>query len=204
MTRSFAGFCGLVGVCWLLGCDRPAPDLTQWTVADHHHQAEKKQRRQMGQPSMYTQPSQRNALVEVTWMKQCSTCHGKRGRGDGPQSPMVKARDLTVPEWQSSVTDEELAKVIREGKNKMPSFNFPDSMVADLVAQVRTFGQQKSRSAAPGAPAAPHPEGEEEAEGAEAPKPAAAEAPKDGTAKNENAAPAASAGPAAPAPTPGH
>ncbi|HKO91631.1 MAG TPA: cytochrome c [Polyangiaceae bacterium] len=203
MTRSFAGFCGLLGVCWLLGCDRPAPDLAEWTTADHHHQAEKKQRRQMGTPSTYTQPSQRNVLVEVTWMKQCASCHGKRGRGDGPQSPMVKAKDLTVREWQDSVTDEAIAKVIREGKDKMPSFSFPEGMLTDLVAHVRTLGTPKQRPGAPGA--APAGEPEEEAEAAEASKPSGAPAPKDGTAKNDNAAPAApSPGAPASAPSPGH
>jgi len=203
MTRSFAGFCGLLGLCWMLGCDRPAPDLAEWTVADHHHQAEKKQRRQMGKPATYTQPSQRNALVEVTWVKQCASCHGKRGRGDGPQSPMVKAKDLTVREWQDSVTDDAIAKVIREGKNKMPSFNFPDGMVTDLVAHVRTLGLQKPRPGAPGA-APPAEEAEEEAEGAEAPKPSAAPAPKDGTAKNEPPPGAAHPPPSAGTPNPGH
>jgi cytochrome c553 len=197
----------------MLGCDRPAPDLAEWTVADHHHQAEKKQRRQMGKPSTYVKPSERNALVDVTWMKQCSTCHGKRGRGDGPESPMVKAKDLTLREWQDGVTDDAIAKVIREGKNKMPSFNFPDGMVTDLVAHVRKLGLEKPRpgapapgASAPGTPApgtVPADEAEDEAEGAEAAKPNAPEAPKDGTAKNEPPG-AALPPPATGTPNPGH
>jgi cytochrome c553 len=205
MTRAFAGFLGLVGVCWALGCDRPAPDLAEWTVADHHHQAEKKQRRQLGKPASYAKPSERNTLVEVTWVKQCATCHGKRGRGDGPQSPMVKAKDLTLREWQDSVTDDAIAKVIREGKNKMPSFNLPDSTVTDLVAHVRKFGLEKPRPGAPGAPsAAPAEEAEDEAEATEEAKPSAAPAPKDGTAKNEPPPSAAHPPPAAGTPNPGH
>ena len=160
----------------------------------------------MGKAPTYAQPSQRNALVEVTWMKQCSTCHGKRGRGDGPQSPMIKAKDLTLREWQDSVTDEAIAKVIREGKNKMPSFSFPDSMVTDLVEHVRKFGLEKPRPGAAGAaPAAPPAEeAEDEAEGAEAAKPNSAEAPKDGTAKNEPPPSVAHPPPAMGTPNPGH
>src|SRR3954471_1263540 len=145
MTRAFAGFLGLVGVCWALGCDRPAPDLAEWTVADHHHQAEKKQRRQMGKPPSYAKPSERNTLVEVTWVKQCATCHGKRGRGDGPQSPMVKAKDLTDVAWQETVTDAQLVETIKKGKGKMPAFNLPESMVTELVAKIREMPKKSQK-----------------------------------------------------------
>jgi len=143
MTRSFVGGLGVALLALGVACDDPTPNLTEWTVADHTHQSEKSQpRRRAGpvnKPATYTPPSNRNLLVEVTWTKQCASCHGKRGRGDGPQSPMVKAKDLTSGEWQASVTDEQLSEVIRKGKGKMPAFNFPDSMIAGLVAHIRTL-----------------------------------------------------------------
>lgn len=124
----------------LLGCERDASGLTEWTPADHDHQVEAKRRRATPSalPSTpHAPPSRRNQVIDVTWARQCSTCHGRRGRGDGPQSVMVKARDLSSPEWQASVTDEQLAKIIREGKDKMPAFNLPDNVITGLVEHVR-------------------------------------------------------------------
>jgi len=124
------------------GCDDTAPDLAEWTVADHH-QPEKAKRRAGPGPATRTHapPSPRNQVIDVTWLKQCASCHGKKGRGDGPSSPMVKARDLTQLEWQASMTDEQLVKIIREGKDKMPAFNLPDSIVQGLVAHVRGLAE---------------------------------------------------------------
>jgi mono/diheme cytochrome c family protein len=50
---------------------------------------------------------------------------------------MVRAPDLTRPEWQDAVTDEQIASVIRGGRNKMPSFDLPDTVVKGLVARIR-------------------------------------------------------------------
>lgn len=123
-------------------CDETAPDLAEWTVEDHNHQAKtsrSERTAEMVTKDTRSAPSKRNVVVDVTWAKQCANCHGKRGRGDGPQSTMVKARDLTIPEWQDTVTDEQLAKVIREGKDKMPAFNLPDSVIQGLVEQIRSW-----------------------------------------------------------------
>jgi mono/diheme cytochrome c family protein len=124
-----------------IGCERDASGLTEWTPADHDHQTEVRQRHNM-QPqgqraNPRSAPTQRNQVIDVTWAKQCATCHGRRGKGDGPSSTMVKARDLTNPEFQATLSDEQIAKVIREGKDKMPAFNLPDSIIAGLVQHVR-------------------------------------------------------------------
>jgi cytochrome c oxidase cbb3-type subunit 3 len=76
-------------------------------------------------------------LVEVTWRNQCAMCHGVLGRGDGPQGPMMHAPNLTLPEWQAKMTDQQIAEVIRNGKNRMPKFDFPPDVVAGLVARIR-------------------------------------------------------------------
>ncbi|HTV17556.1 MAG TPA: cytochrome c, partial [Polyangiaceae bacterium] len=96
----------------------------------------------------HSAPGQKNQVIDVTWMKQCATCHGRRGKGDGPSSTMVKARDLTNPEFQASLSDEQIAKVIREGKDKMPAFNLPDTVIEGLVQHVRTL--VRKRKSAPG------------------------------------------------------
>lgn len=197
MTRSIGTWLAL-SVFWAAsGCTQHAADLAEWTPADHHHQAEgagaKARSRHLGQTGTYTPPSgNRNLLAQVTWMKQCSNCHGKRGRGDGPNAAMFKPRDLSKLEWQDSVKDEEIAKVIKEGRNKMPAFNLPDSTIADLIGHVRGFAAgERDRAARAGAGGAPAAEPEEEAENGEAPK------------AKEEAAPAPKAAPPAEQPAAG-
>jgi len=166
------------GLLPLVACERDASGLTEWTPADHDHQVEGKRRRS-GPANMpatpHAAPSQRNQLIDVTWAKQCATCHGKRGRGDGPQSMLVKARDLSIVEWQASVTDEQLAKVIREGKDKMPAFNLPESTIADLVRHVRGL-VRKPKTGAPGDSEGEAPEAEPAGAAPNAPASAAAKA----------------------------
>jgi len=50
---------------------------------------------------------------------------------------MVHATNLTLAEWQSKVTDEQIAEAIRNGKNRMPKFDFPPEVIAGLVARIR-------------------------------------------------------------------
>jgi cytochrome c oxidase cbb3-type subunit 3 len=50
---------------------------------------------------------------------------------------MVHATNLTQAEWQAKVTDQDIADVIRNGKNRMPKFDFPPDVVAGLVARIR-------------------------------------------------------------------
>lgn len=182
------------GLLPLVGCEKDASGLTEWTPADHDHQVEPK-RRKAGPANMpatpHAAPSQRNQVIDVTWTRQCATCHGKRGSGDGPQSMMVKARDLSNPEWQASVTDEQLVKVIREGKDKMPAFNLPDNVIQGLVQQVRSLAR-KPKTGAPS-------DGDDDAPEAE---PAAApNAPASAAAKEPAPAPAAGSDKPAQAPT---
>ena len=58
---------------------------------------------------------------------------------EGPQGPMVHAPDLTRAEWQSKVTDPEIAQVIANGRNRMPKFDFPPEVVAGLVSRIRSI-----------------------------------------------------------------
>ncbi len=49
--------------------------------------------------------------------QRCSTCHGAGGKGDGAAAAALnpKPRDLTSAEWQKSVTDEHIDKIILGG-----------------------------------------------------------------------------------------
>ncbi|HMJ15827.1 MAG TPA: c-type cytochrome [Polyangiaceae bacterium] len=48
---------------------------------------------------------------------RCSVCHGMTGKGDGPGAAALnpKPRDYTNPEWQKSVTDEQIKSTILKG-----------------------------------------------------------------------------------------
>ncbi len=59
------------------------------------------------------------------------------GKGDGQMGPMVHAPDLTRADWQSQVTDAQIAVSIKSGKGKMPKFDVPEPVVLGLVARVR-------------------------------------------------------------------
>ncbi|GBD27618.1 hypothetical protein HRbin30_02970 [bacterium HR30] len=51
------------------------------------------------------------------WQTRCATCHGTGGKGDGPAGAALnpKPRDLTSEEWQKSVTDDYIEKIIVGG-----------------------------------------------------------------------------------------
>ena len=76
----------------------------------------------------------------ATFKTKCSPCHGVDGSGNTPAGKTVKAQDLRVPEIQSK-TDAELAKVITDGKGKMPSFksSLSGDQIKGLVAYIRTL-----------------------------------------------------------------
>jgi cytochrome c oxidase cbb3-type subunit 3 len=80
-------------------------------------------------------------LVDLTWRQQCTTCHGASGKGDGQMGPMVKAPDLTNADWQATVSDADIAALIKNGKNRMPKFDLPGPVIAGLVAHVRGLRQ---------------------------------------------------------------
>jgi hypothetical protein len=130
------------------GCQRPpSPDsIPEWTPVDHHSNDDDKLAAQgQGQARGPAQPRQPQAkgsdiaqLVDLTWRQQCVNCHGAMGHGDGQFAPMTHPPDLTDAKWQA-VSDAELASVIKSGKNRMPAFDLPPSVIAGLVARVRSF-----------------------------------------------------------------
>ena len=82
----------------------------------------------------------------------CSTCHGMDGKGHGPASANLnpKPRNYTDKQWQSSVTDDQIAKTIllggaAVGKSPVmpaqPQLRDKPEVVAELVRIVRGFGK---------------------------------------------------------------
>ena len=91
--------------------------------------------------------------AQKLYAERCASCHGDKGNGDGPGAFAIKPkpRDYTDPEWQKTVTDEELAKAIVKGgaavgKSYMMPANYDlrskPEVTAALVAMVRSFAQK--------------------------------------------------------------
>ena len=126
-------------------CDRPpsADSLKEWTAGDHHSTDDDKSTggAQVARAASSGAPGSDVAqLVDLTWRQQCMTCHGATGHGDGQMGPMVQAPDLTRADWQAKMSDAEMAGLIKAGRNRMPSFNLPDPVLAGLVARIRSLG----------------------------------------------------------------
>jgi mono/diheme cytochrome c family protein len=138
-------------------CQAPSKDLREWTPADHDHTSNPGAT-QVEVPSDGGSRLAQYGIDEVTlvaWSRNCASCHGTYGAGDGPQGRMTGARDLTTVEWQSSVTDEAIAQAIRKGRGRMPAFPLPDSTVTSLVHLVRLFDPRRQSKSQPGGSAAP-------------------------------------------------
>ena len=125
----------VAGLIALVACDSSASgEVREWTPADHD-QAGASPTPQVAARS--ASPTTGASLVELAWQKNCVSCHGPRGRGDGPQGPMLRAPDLTRSEWQDRVSDQELLETIRKGRNKMPAFDLPPQVLDGLVKRIR-------------------------------------------------------------------
>jgi len=57
------------------------------------------------------------AEAKTIFDSRCTTCHGAAGKGDGAAAAALnpKPRDLSSAEWQNSVTDEHIEKIITGG-----------------------------------------------------------------------------------------
>jgi cytochrome c oxidase cbb3-type subunit 3 len=124
----------------LLACEGApaAGTLKEWTPGDHHSSDDSKASGQQApQGARQAAGSDVPQLVDLTWRQQCTTCHGPTGHGDGQMGPMLRAPDLTSAELQAKVTDQEMAAIIKGGKDKMPAFNLPDPVLQGMVARIR-------------------------------------------------------------------
>ena len=92
------------------------------------------------------------AEANQIFMARCSTCHGMDGQGDGPASAALnpRPRNFHLADWQKSVTDAQLAKIIAEGGPSVgksplmppnPDLVNKPGVVAALVAKIRGFGK---------------------------------------------------------------
>jgi mono/diheme cytochrome c family protein len=83
-------------------------------------------------------PAGRGARI---FQRTCSGCHGADGRGSWRAGLVTRPRDLTKPEFQAQMTNEQLRHSIRVGKGQMPAFGglMGDEEISDVIAFVRTL-----------------------------------------------------------------
>lgn len=81
--------------------------------------------------------------------KNCASCHGKRGKGDGPAAVSMRPppRNLTDQAYMQTLSDEYLYKVITYGGSSvdrsplMPGWGavFDQKEILDIIAYIRTL-----------------------------------------------------------------
>jgi cytochrome c oxidase cbb3-type subunit 3 len=64
------------------------------------------------------------------------------GRGDGPDGPATRARDLTQASWQQGVSDEQIAQSILRGRGAMPPFSVDENTLPALIRLIRQMGRE--------------------------------------------------------------
>lgn len=88
------------------------------------------------------------AEANKVWNERCVTCHGADGSGNGPGAAAlaVKPRTFKDPNWQASVDDDRIRKVIVEGGASVglneamapnPDLKDKPAVVDELVKKVR-------------------------------------------------------------------
>lgn len=101
------------------------------------------------EPAAEAEPAS-DPVAEATqiYANRCTVCHGEQGKGDGAGSAALepKPRDFTSEEWQASVTDEHLRKIIVYGGAAVgkaptmpanPDLDAKPEVVAELVKYIR-------------------------------------------------------------------
>ena len=81
---------------------------------------------------------------KAVYDKKCATCHGKLGEGNPNLAKTLKVefRHLGSKEVQAQ-SDEELGKIITEGKDKKkPVKGLSDEDLANVIAYLRTLAQK--------------------------------------------------------------
>jgi mono/diheme cytochrome c family protein len=80
------------------------------------------------------------------YRKNCLTCHGEQGKGDGPAVEFIESRprDLTIPEFTRQNTDGEIFWKVTEGRKPMPPFKkkLSDDERWKLVNYIRVLGRK--------------------------------------------------------------
>ena len=186
MSRLAPALIRAIGIAIVFSACNTSEPLREWTPDDHGQP--RRDDTEVIPPGAEPEtegdeedPSLRAARALFNSM--CAGCHGRDGRGRGPELPPgAQAADFTDAAFQSARSDADLAKSIREGRNMMPAFaqQLRSEGVDVLVAYVRLLG-----GGAPGA------DGAEDAQDMQKPHADSPAAPPEGA---PSAAPTPTAG----------
>lgn len=139
----------VLGLVLLAACQEPRRELREWQPSDHQTPsgagAADDDGRAAPPPETDADPAATEQRVATALFGSlCASCHGTEGRGDGPgRPPVAQIPDLTRAEWQRGRSDEEIARVIREGRGGfMPGFGerLSPAGVEALTRHVRRLG----------------------------------------------------------------
>lgn len=104
-----------------------------WTAAHHSHPPDN-----LVDPTRVPQQERPDLTVgELLWQRQCARCHGPTGQGGREASV-----NFTIPDWQVSIDDAQIARTIAAGKPpSMPSFAdlLSGKQIQELVKHIRAF-----------------------------------------------------------------
>lgn len=102
-----------------------------------------------------TAPSKpKEMTAQEYYDNKCVVCHGKSGKGDGVGAKALdpKPRDFSDPEWQKSVEDDYIRKIIVKGGAAVgksagmaanPDLEGKEELQKGLVKIVRGFGKKE-------------------------------------------------------------
>ncbi len=136
---------------FVTGCSKPDSDVRAWRASDHDQEVEAvtpgPSAHSLTAPEVAPETKPVDALA--TWSSLCSGCHGGMGEGNGPMAAAIGARNLSDPGWQSTITDEQMAHSILNGKGRMPAFSLPPESVKGLVGLIRARKRGGKNGGAP-------------------------------------------------------
>jgi cbb3-type cytochrome c oxidase subunit III len=90
------------------------------------------------------------AAGQKLYAKNCASCHGESGKGDGKMGAQLKPlpSNLTDAEWKHGSTEGEIFTVVRDGVKTTPMKSFKSKMTEhelwDVVNYVRSLGPTRS------------------------------------------------------------
>lgn len=99
------------------------------------------------------------AKAKNLYARDCAPCHGATGDGksDLAKDMQLNMVDYTDPKTLASLQDQDLFKIIRNGKDKMPAEDAgraKDEEVWNLIVYIRNFSKNQPTATPAAAPAA--------------------------------------------------
>jgi mono/diheme cytochrome c family protein len=85
-----------------------------------------------------------SAQAPLLFTRTCTLCHGADAQGTDRAPTLLNSARLR------SMTDSEIADVIRKGKDKMPAFPFPGAQIDELLRYIRFLSPAESATALAG------------------------------------------------------